>query len=88
MALADFKPVKRKVAFPGGEFEVRALSPDLYDRYLQLRTQMNPVTRVPNTAGEALAALNCGELCAPQAITTYPFHTERTERSASVRTNS
>jgi cytochrome c oxidase subunit II len=69
-------------------FEVRALSPDLYDRYLQLRTQMNPVTRAPNTAGEALAALNCGELCAPQAITTYPFHTERTERGASVRTNS
>ncbi|HEY2207187.1 MAG TPA: cytochrome c oxidase subunit II [Pseudonocardia sp.] len=69
-------------------FEVRALSPDLYDRYLQLRTQNNQVSGVPNTAGEALAALNCGQLCAPQAITTYPFHTERTERSASVRSNS
>ncbi len=69
-------------------FEVRALSPDLYDRYLKLRTQTNPITGVPNSAGEALAALNCGELCAPQAITTYPFHTERTQRGASVRTNS
>jgi cytochrome c oxidase subunit 2 len=69
-------------------FEVRALNPDLYGRYLQLRTQNNPITGVPNTAGEALAALNCGELCAPEATTTYPFHTERNERSASVRSSS
>ena len=69
-------------------FEVRALSPDLYNRYLQLRTQSNPITGVSNTAGEALAALSCGELCAPQATTTYPFHTERDKRSASVRTSS
>jgi len=53
-----------------------------------LRTQNNAVTGVPNTAGEALAALNCGELCAPEAITTYPFHTNRDERSASQRTSS
>jgi cytochrome c oxidase subunit 2 len=63
-------------------FEVRALPPDLYTRYLQLRTQSNPVTGVPNTAGEALAALNCGRLCSPQAITTYPFNTNRTIRAA------
>jgi cytochrome c oxidase subunit 2 len=69
-------------------FEVRALSPDLYERFLKLRTQPNAVTGVPNTAGEALAALNCGELCAPLAITTYPFNTERNKQSASVRTNS
>jgi cytochrome c oxidase subunit II len=69
-------------------FEVRALPPDLYDRYLQLRTQNNPGTGVPNTAGEALAALNCGELCAPQAITTNPFRADRNYRSASARTNS
>ncbi|HEY0573349.1 MAG TPA: cytochrome c oxidase subunit II [Pseudonocardia sp.] len=69
-------------------FEVRALTPDLYGRYLQFRTQNNAVTGVPNTAGEALAALNCGELCAPEAITTYPFHTNRGERSASQRTSS
>lgn len=66
-------------------FEVRALSPALYDRYLRLRTQNNPISGVPNTAGEALAALKCGELCAPEATTTYPFHTSRTDRSASVR---
>ena len=66
-------------------FEVRALSPQLYDQYLRLRTQNNPQTNAPNTAGEALAALNCGELCAPDAITTYPFNTKRTDRAASVR---
>jgi cytochrome c oxidase subunit 2 len=66
-------------------FEVRALSPQLYDQYLRLRTQNNASTGVPNTAGEALAALNCGELCAPEAITTYPFNTKRTDRAASVR---
>jgi len=37
------------------ELRVRALTPDLYGRYLQLRTQNNAVTGVPNTAGEALA---------------------------------
>jgi cytochrome c oxidase subunit 2 len=66
-------------------FEVRALSPALYDQYLRLRTQNNPVSGVANTAGEALAALKCGELCAPEATTTYPFNTSRTDRSASVR---
>jgi cytochrome c oxidase subunit 2 len=69
-------------------FEVRALPPDLYTRYLQLRTQSNPVSGVPNTAGEALAALNCGRLCSPQAITTYPFDTDRTTRAASTRADS
>jgi cytochrome c oxidase subunit 2 len=64
-------------------FEVRALNPDLFNRYLQLRQQVNPATSAPYTAGEALQALNCGEWCAPAAITTYPFDTNRTVRSAS-----
>jgi cytochrome c oxidase subunit 2 len=64
-------------------FEVRALNPALFDRYLQLRAQTNTATGAPYTAGEALQALNCGEWCAPQAITTYPFKTNRTARSAS-----
>ena len=64
-------------------FEVRALSPDKFDRYLQLRAQNNPATGGPYTAGEALQALNCGQWCAPEAITTYPFKTNRTARSAS-----
>jgi cytochrome c oxidase subunit II len=64
-------------------FEVRAISGDKFDRWLQLRAQTNPQTNAPYTAGEALAALNCGELCAPQATTTYPFNTDRTMRSAS-----
>ena len=61
-------------------FEVRALNPDLFDRYLQLRQQNNPATGAPYTAGEALQALNCGQWCAPAAITTYPFNTDRTAR--------
>jgi cytochrome c oxidase subunit 2 len=69
-------------------FEVRAISPDLYQRYLQLRSQNNPISGVPNTAGQALAALKCGELCSPEAITTYPFKTDRNLKSASERTSS
>lgn len=64
-------------------FEVRAVPPALYDRWLALREQNNPATGAPYTAGEALGALNCGQLCTPQAYTTYPFTTDRTQRSAS-----
>jgi cytochrome c oxidase subunit 2 len=64
-------------------FEVRALRPDLFDRYLQLRAQANPATGAPYTAAEALQSLNCGQWCSPDAITTYPFETNRTVRSAS-----
>ncbi|MGH4023911.1 MAG: aa3-type cytochrome oxidase subunit II [Pseudonocardiaceae bacterium] len=59
-------------------FEMRALSGDLFDRYLQVRARTNPQTGQPYTAGAALAQLNCGELCAPQAVTTRPLSTERT----------
>jgi cytochrome c oxidase subunit 2 len=69
-------------------FEVRALAPDLYDRYIALRGQNNPQTGVAYTTGEALQALGCGELCAPEATTTYPFNTDRTLRSASEPANS
>lgn len=64
-------------------FEVRALSGDVFDRYLDLRTQINPVTQQPFSTGEALAELDCGALCAPQAVTTTPFDTDRTAREAS-----
>ena len=64
-------------------FEVRAISKDKFDRWLQLRTQTNPQTGAPYTAGEALGALNCGQLCTPTAYTTYPFTTDRTQRSPS-----
>ncbi|ROS42880.1 cytochrome c oxidase subunit 2 [Amycolatopsis thermoflava] len=67
----------------GMNFEVRALPADQFDRYIQLRTQINPATGQPNTTAEALAALNCGELCAPQATTTKPFNTDRTLRTQS-----
>ena len=63
-------------------FEVRALSPTLYDRYIALRKQVNPQTRLPYTAGEALATLNCGQWCAPEAISTSPFTTERGQLAA------
>ena len=64
-------------------FEVRALRPALFDEWLRLRGTTNPVTGSPYTTGEALQQLGCGELCAPQAITTYPFTTDRVQRSAS-----
>ncbi len=63
-------------------FELRALPPDLFDRYLALRAQANPQTHRSYTAGEALARLNCGELCAPEAVTTSPYDTDRTAREA------
>jgi cytochrome c oxidase subunit 2 len=68
-------------------FEVRALRGDLYDRYIQLRGQTNPATGVAYTAGEALTALNCGQWCAPSAVTTYPFATKRDDRSQSIPAN-
>jgi cytochrome c oxidase subunit 2 len=61
-------------------FEMRALPADLFDRYLALRAQTNPQTHRAYSAGEALAQLNCGELCAPEAVTTSPFDTDRTAR--------
>ncbi|MDQ5856405.1 MAG: cytochrome c oxidase subunit II [Actinomycetota bacterium] len=61
-------------------FELRALPGDLFDRYMVLRAQTNPQTQRPYTSGEALAQLNCGELCAPEAVTTTPFDTDRTAR--------
>jgi cytochrome c oxidase subunit II len=58
-------------------FELRALPPGLFDRYLAMRAQINPQTHRSYTAGEALAQLNCGTLCAPEAVTTTPFDTDR-----------
>jgi len=58
-------------------FEVRVLPPDQFDDYLELRKRTNLATGAPYTAGEALAELDCGELCTPTAITTKPFDTRR-----------
>lgn len=66
-------------------FEMRALPGDLFDRYLQERARTNPQTGQPYTAGEALEQLNCGELCAPRAVTTTPLSTERTSGTTSGR---
>lgn len=62
-------------------FEVRALSPDKFDRYMQLRQRTNPQTGQPYTAAEALSEMNCGELCSPQAVTNKPFDPKRTAGS-------
>ncbi|EHR60149.1 aa3-type cytochrome oxidase subunit II [Saccharomonospora cyanea] len=68
-------------------FEIRALSPDKFDRYLELRTQLNPQTGQPNTASQALSIMQgegCDEqLCSPVATTTSPFTTDRAARTAS-----
>jgi cytochrome c oxidase subunit 2 len=64
-------------------FEVRALPGELFDQYLQLRTQSNPATAQTYTAAEALTKMNCGELCKPYAVTTSPFNPDRSARTAS-----
>ena len=69
-------------------FEVRALSFDKYTKYIELRKQTNPATGQTFTASEALTKLgqlfgDCGELCSPRAVTTQPFNTDRTARTAS-----
>jgi cytochrome c oxidase subunit 2 len=66
-------------------FEVRALTPELFDRYLGFRKQVNSATGKPYTAAEALRQMDCGELCKPEATTTRPFNTDRTAREASGR---
>lgn len=68
-------------------FEVRALPGDLFDRYFEIRQRTNPETDAPYTAGEALAELDCGDLCAPEATSTVPFDTGRGNREASASTN-
>jgi cytochrome c oxidase subunit 2 len=65
-------------------FELRALPDDVYQQYIGLRTTMNTATAAPYTAAEALAKINCGDLCSPVATTTHPFNTNTTARSASV----
>jgi cytochrome c oxidase subunit II len=64
-------------------FEVRALNPALYKQWVAYRQQVNPDTGAPYTTGEALAKLGCGDLCAPKATTTYPFSTDRAQRTPS-----
>ena len=63
-------------------FEVRALNPERFDRYLALRQTENPKTGQPYTAAEALAEMGagdpgCGSRCSPRATTTTPFDTKR-----------
>lgn len=72
----------------GMNFEVRAISPERFDRYMVLRRSVNEDTSQPYTAAEALAQLgredsSCGDLCSPTATTTSPFTTDRTARTSS-----
>jgi len=69
-------------------FEVRAVPQAIFDSYIDLRQTVNPDTGKPYTAAEALTGTgeadpSCGELCAAQSTTTYPFNTDRTAKSAS-----
>jgi cytochrome c oxidase subunit 2 len=69
-------------------FEVRSLPQDIFNHYMQLRTQPDPQTNLPYTAAEALSKTgqdmpNCGKLCTPFALSTHPFSTDRTARQAS-----
>ncbi|MFD9702277.1 cytochrome c oxidase subunit II [Lentzea sp. NPDC059081] len=64
-------------------FEVRALEEADFEKYIELRKEVNSKTGKPYTTAEALSQVNCGELCAPLATTTTPFNTDRTAREAS-----
>ena len=63
-------------------FEVRALPPAMFDQYLQIRQTVNPATGLGFTAPDALAGMNCGELCNPESVTTTPFNPSPTDRLA------
>jgi cytochrome c oxidase subunit 2 len=65
-------------------FEVRALSPDKFARYMQLRTTINPQTGHPYTASEALSTMNCGPLCTPHAVTTEPFDSNAAGKASTI----
>lgn len=72
----------------GMNFEVRALSPERFDNYMELRVTTNEDTGKPYTAAEALARMgeedpSCGELCSPTAVTTSPYNSDRTARTSS-----
>jgi cytochrome c oxidase subunit 2 len=68
-------------------FEVRALAADDFDRYMELRQQVNQDTGRSYTAAEALTEMDCGELCTPYSVTTHPFDTDRKAREASGDSN-
>ena len=63
-------------------FEVRALPPQLFDQYMQIRSTLNPATGQGYTAADALARMNCGELCNPEAVSTRIFNPDPTSRLA------
>ena len=63
-------------------FEVRALPPTLFDRFMQFRSQINPQTGQGFTTADALAAMNCGELCSPTSVTTQAPDTDPNARQA------
>ncbi len=70
-------------------FEIRAVSPELYQGYVALRQKMNPATGAPYSAADALSELGkanpgCGELCSPVSTSTIPFNTKRDSRQATV----
>lgn len=70
-------------------FELRAVSPELYQAYLALRQKTNATTGVPYTTADALSELgrtnpSCGELCSPVSTSTTPFNTKRDARQATV----
>jgi len=71
------------------QFEVRAVPQGIYDAYIGLRQEDNPVTGQPYTSADALEKVgsddpSCGQLCAPLATTTYPLNTDRTSRGANI----
>ncbi|WP_255450081.1 cytochrome c oxidase subunit II [Skermania sp. ID1734] len=68
-------------------FEVRALNPQRFARYIELRKPTDMGGKGLDNAS-ALTQLgkedpSCGDLCSPVATTTHPFNPDRTYRQAS-----
>ena len=70
----------RQLNAKGGDLKLCEMTKPV--RALFELVRMHKIFDIYVTKGEALQALNCGEWCAPAAVTTYPFPTNRTARSA------
>ncbi|WP_322098452.1 aa3-type cytochrome oxidase subunit II [Nakamurella alba] len=69
-------------------FEVRAVPENIYNRYIELRQQVDQATGAPYTAAAALIQVGsefpeCGDLCAERSTTTYPLDPDREAKAAS-----
>ncbi|MBJ8343256.1 cytochrome c oxidase subunit II [Antrihabitans sp. YC2-6] len=64
-------------------FEVRAIEPEMFDKYVEYR--MSGLSNAMSLTKLGEENPECGELCSPTATTTYPFSAKRDLKSVVVR---